>query len=274
MTVVTPRHKLRIAVLCCFPIPENIAKDRGQFDDIFASWVLASVNAYNAKRPNGQIIAEVTGFDVILKDEYPLPVEDFDALIVTGSVASAYDDEPWIHKLAAFLRDVYENSPNVKIFGGCFGHQLIGQAFLSKHGARVVKNPKGWEIGVHQVSLSEDFASHFPCLKGDTVSYQFLHQDVVQLDGPLPPNWVQMGTSPLCEVQGFLMPGRVLTYQGHPEFDTFINKWSTLAVQQSGMIPDDEKMKEYLRLVDQDDTRLLAGEMAIQFFLSQPTLVE
>ncbi|KAI8280526.1 hypothetical protein K4K60_004805 [Colletotrichum sp. SAR11_57] len=241
MTVVTPRRKLRIAVLCCFPIPENIAKDRGQFDDIFASWILASVNAYNAKRPNGQIIAEVTGFDVILKDEYPLPMEDFDALVVTGSVASAYDDEPWIHKLAAFLR---------------------------------VKNPKGWEIGVHQVSLSEDFASHFPCLKGDTVSYQFLHQDVVQLDGPLPPNWVQMGTSPLCEVQGFLVPGRVLTYQGHPEFDTFINKWSTLAVQQSGMIPDDEKMKEYLRLVDQEDTRLLAGEMAIQFFLSQPTLVE
>ncbi|KAF9871274.1 gmp synthase [Colletotrichum karsti] len=273
MTVVTPRRRLRIAVLCCFPIPENIAKERGQFDDIFASWILASVNAHNAKKPNrnDQVVAEVTGFDVIHKDQYPTQVNDFDALIVTGSVASAYDDEPWIHKLAAFLRDVYENSPTVKIFGGCFGHQLIGQAFLAGHGARVVKNPKGWEIGVHQVSLTENFASHFPCLKGRRdISYQFLHQDVVQLDGPLPQDWVQMGTSPLCDVHGFLVPGRLLTYQGHPEFDSFINELSTLAVQKAGtgLVSDEKKTEEYLSLVRQDDTRLLAGEMAIQFFLS------
>ncbi|KAF9873748.1 gmp synthase [Colletotrichum karsti] len=264
----TTVRRLRIAILCCFTFPERITKERGGFDDIFAAWIFAAVDAYNGKRPKDQVAVDFTGFDVFGKDQYPTSLDDIDALIVTGSAASAYDNEPWIHRLAAFLQDTYENNPSVKIFGGCFGHQIVCQALLAKEGARVFKNPNGWEIGVHEIDLTPEFTSFFSSLDKSRISYQFLHQDIVESEPLFPKGWIQMGSSALCKVQGLLLPGRVLTYQGHPEFDRFITRESTIAVKEAGLISDSENMDELFELVEKDDTRALAGEMVVEFFMS------
>lgn len=164
--------------------------------------------------------------------------------------------------------DVYETHPSIKIFGGCFGHQIIAQSLLGKHDVRVQKNPKGWEVGVHEVAIHPDFAANFATLsQTKAVSMQFLHADSVIYNEGLPPNWFQMGSSSLCSVQGLLQPGRVLTYQGHPEFDSFINKHSVLALANSDRIPESE-LGEYLALVEKKDDSGLAGELAIEFMLS------
>ncbi|KAH6962156.1 class I glutamine amidotransferase-like protein [Ilyonectria sp. MPI-CAGE-AT-0026] len=263
---------LRVAVLRCFAIPDQIAQERGQFDAIFATWIQAAVKTRNNKRPaSDQVVAEVKGWDVVGKRQYP-DLTEVDVLIVTGSTASAYDDEPWIHQLSDFLRDVYANHPLIKIFGGCFGHQIISHALLGSYGVRVEKNPAGWEIGVHQVDLSSEFSSQFPdVLNTSKVSYQFLHGDhVVTKEATLPRNWIEMGSSSLCAVQGLLDPGRVLTIQGHPEFDRFINGLSTSSLGDSGAISK-ERLDGFLKLVDQEDNADLVGEVTMEF-VCQPTM--
>ncbi|POS69101.1 hypothetical protein DHEL01_v212506 [Diaporthe helianthi] len=53
---------------------------------------------------------------------------------------------------------------------------------------------------------------------------EFVHADEVVLASPeisLPKPWVLLGTTEHCKVPGVYQPGRVLTLQGHFEFDTF-----------------------------------------------------
>lgn len=53
---------------------------------------------------------------------------------------------------------------------------------------------------------------------------EFVHADEVVLASAeisLPKPWVLLGTTEHCEVPGIYQPGRVLTLQGHFEFDTF-----------------------------------------------------
>lgn len=48
-----------------------------------------------------------------------------DAYMITGSAASANDDEAWIRKLEEFLRVAAKNVPIIAV---CFGHQVIDTA--------------------------------------------------------------------------------------------------------------------------------------------------
>src|SRR5437879_6195083 len=98
--------------------------------------------------------------------------------------ASAYDPAPWIFALIGFTRSVYllplsYSSPlfksltnerleiytqhtHIKLFGSCFGHQLICHALFSTPNHRAVsRDPKGWELGVHPITLSKAFFKHF-----------------------------------------------------------------------------------------------------------------
>ncbi|KAK7423431.1 hypothetical protein QQZ08_009111 [Neonectria magnoliae] len=175
-TAAAPR-RLRIAALCCFTFPENIARERGQFDKIFAAWVCAAVEARNKKKTvKERVVVELKGWNIVDKDQYP-DLNDIDALIVTGSTSSVYEDQLWIHQLSNFIQgsfinikaqyyhpsitaseiDVYENQSHVKIYGGCFGHQIVSQALLSSYGLGVQKSPNGWQVGVHSVSLRRSF---------------------------------------------------------------------------------------------------------------------
>ena len=61
------------------------------------------------------------------------------ALIIPGSAHSVYDLEqtPWLPILIRLIQNVYENYPDIKIIGVCFGSQIIAQAL----GGQVEKMP-------------------------------------------------------------------------------------------------------------------------------------
>jgi GMP synthase-like glutamine amidotransferase len=120
--------------------------------------------------------------------------------------------------------DVYYNHTAIKLYGSCFGHQVLCKALFEKTGAIVQRDPTGWELGVHSVSLSDQFAADFShILSSKSLRLQFLHGDRVLLpDGSIPDDIISVGTTPHCQIQGIYQPGRILTYQGHPEFDEYI----------------------------------------------------
>src|SRR5262249_50589684 len=53
---------------------------------------------------------------------YPPSAGAFDAILVTGSSSSAYDPDPWIAELRAWLIRLPAELP---LIGICFGHQIM-----------------------------------------------------------------------------------------------------------------------------------------------------
>lgn len=230
-------------------------------------------------------------------------IPSIDAILVTGSAASAYDKYPWIAALQSFLQKVHADFPHVRIFGSCFGHQIIAQALLSSS-AGFVENPHnalhvepcphGFEIGIHPVTLNREFVNHFaPCLpqlaEKDVFRIQLVHGDrtVPTSTTPaihqLPHPWLGIGSTEICPVQGLYLPGRVLTFQGHFEFDTFANRETCREFARRAGWSDDFRDASFARIGlaardpalstpadsfgghDDDDSKL-AAEMVLLFF--------
>lgn len=145
------QHHIRMAILNADTSIPNVYTNMGTFGDI-----LYGVLAEAASRMEENLTIRHSVFDVV-KGEYPASLENFDAVLVTASAASSYHPEPWIQELAKYVTTVFEDNPRVKIFGSCFGHHIICQTLLKDHGLRVDKNPKGWEVGVSPVVLTDEF---------------------------------------------------------------------------------------------------------------------
>ncbi|KAH7408832.1 class I glutamine amidotransferase-like protein [Phaeosphaeria sp. MPI-PUGE-AT-0046c] len=248
------------------PVPavhENRATTYGQ---IFHSLLCKA-----AKNTLSNLTIKSTDFDV-KKFEYPINVSDFDAIVISGSANSAYDDLEWIHNLTKFIKDVYHNKSEIKIFGSCFGHQLIGHSLLGPYDVRVERDPKGWELGVREITLHPKFRKVFStnATNGAPVQekmrLQFIHHDhvLVPRENALPASWLTLGSTSHCAVQGVYDPGRILTFQGHFEFDRFVNG-ETLKFFFPDMKP--ESLAEALKSVDKDDDAEVAAKMVLDFFL-------
>jgi GMP synthase-like glutamine amidotransferase len=73
--------------------------------------------------------------------QYPASFAAYDAVLLTGSRADAFSDEPWVvalrEQVARLLQDQH------KLLGVCFGHQLIAHCL----GASVQRAPRGWRVG-------------------------------------------------------------------------------------------------------------------------------
>lgn len=77
-----------------------------------------------------------------------------------------------------------------------------------------------------------------------------------------------MGRSEHCALQGVWKRGRVLTYQGHAEFDPFIN--GELAKVFGKGIWSDEFLEEVLGYITRgEDDAIWAAGVTLKFFLGQ-----
>lgn len=221
-----------------------------------------------------QVTIESEDFDV-QEQHYPETIDEFDAIVISGSANSAYDDIPWIHRLDAYVRDVYTNHPRVKIFGSCFGHQLMCQSLLKEYGVKVEADSKGFEIGVKEITLHQQFRETFAKnneshqILGEGLRLQFVHHDHVVISKPelVPQDWMTLGSTEHCAVQGVYQEGRILTLQGHFEFDRFVN-CETIKTFFAGWEPP--KLQAALDDIDADDDAIAAAEMVLKFFVQEP----
>jgi len=139
--------------------------------------------------------------------EYPASFDDYAAVLLTGSKADSFSDEPWVVELRRRVTELLEQKK--KLLGICFGHQLIALCL----GAKVGRAPQGWGVG----RMSYDWhAADLPLAPEDkTMSLLVSHRDQVL---ELPNNAVLLASNAHCPVAGYAVGEEVFCVQGHPEF--------------------------------------------------------
>ncbi|KAA1477948.1 class I glutamine amidotransferase-like protein [Dentipellis sp. KUC8613] len=213
----------RLALIVCDTPPPSIVDVQGEYREIFSTLFRASL-------PDGLTDFVLDAYNAKDKMEYPSEeaLGTYDAVVITGSASSAYEDIPWINKLVSWVADVATTKPQIKIVGICFGHQIIARAL----GGSCVPNGGKWEIGVTELDLTDLGRRIFGVEK---LNIEQMHRDHVPA---VPPTFHLLASSPIAPNQGMvrfagastpkpgelLPPVQIITMQGHPEFTAAIVK--------------------------------------------------
>jgi GMP synthase (glutamine-hydrolysing) len=166
-----------------------------------------------------ELDADVRAYKVS-EGEFPPRVDGdefgFDAVVVSGSQTSVYDDEPWIGATEAWVREAVD--AGVPLLGVCWGHQLVAQAV----GGDV--DPMGtYELGYETIELlpgAEDDPL-FDGVSGSFVAFETHSDEVTRLPAE---------ASVLAETDRSLQAFRVGNAWGvqfHPEYDLDTARWVT-----------------------------------------------
>jgi len=140
--------------------------------------------------------------------EYPDTFDVYDAVLLTGSRADSYSDEPWVRTLRDRVGELL--GQRKKLLGICFGHQLISLCL----GAEVGPAPQGWGIG----RMTYDWCGPAPLTpthRAPTVALLASHQDQVVT---LPTGATLLARSEFCPIAAYQVADHVLCVQAHPEF--------------------------------------------------------
>lgn len=139
--------------------------------------------------------------------QYPNSFDDFDAVLLTGSRADSFSDEPWVVELRRRVSELL--AEHKKMVGVCFGHQLIALCL----GAPVGRAPQGWGAGRMTYDWHRRDLPHSHERAG--IALLASHQDQVHA---LPPGAQLVASSPFCPVASFTVGDYVFCIQPHPEF--------------------------------------------------------
>ncbi|KAL9709620.1 hypothetical protein Ac2012v2_007359 [Leucoagaricus gongylophorus] len=147
---------IRVALFICGELTPKLMANHGDMLTIYQQWLRNSLPRYSGVR------LVMHGYDapgMIYPNE--LQLSRYHAVMLTGSRASsplrmrlvqmlvgclasdAGGDEPWIKRLVTFVQHVGDEHPQIKIYGICFGHQIVNRAL----GGIVQRNANGWELG-------------------------------------------------------------------------------------------------------------------------------
>ena len=186
---------LRIGILETGRPPEDLLNRHGDYPQLVDEWVA----------PLG---GESRSY-AVLDGEFPESASDADLWVITGSRHGVYEDHDWIPPLEQFIRDVRDAGG--KMFGICFGHQIIAQAL----GGTVEKSEKGWGTGVHAYELAAEWPEKLGGPLPEGLAIQAFHQDQVI---EKPEDAATLASSRFCEHAALWYPDFAVTVQGHPEY--------------------------------------------------------
>ena len=180
-------------------------------------------------------------------------LKSYDGFIITGSNYSVNDDFPWIKRLMSFIRFIH-NLNTHRVFGICFGHQLIAKAL----GCEVGRNMSGEDVfgtqlvQVHDNLRTKDFFRRV-FGKRDEIWMMEGHGESV-LSIPTDISCEVLGSSDTCSYEVLGWSENIISTQGHPEFDVDVmaNKIAPMVKEHEFL--SDEQLKKSLKSFSDIDT--------------------
>ncbi|KAI9893166.1 MAG: hypothetical protein M1814_000714 [Vezdaea aestivalis] len=256
------RPPLRIAILECDTVLDG---SFGDYVDLYGNILNSGADFLISDEISSTHGLEFSKWHVEVCDAYPVakypPLDDVDAVLISGSRKNAFDSDPWIEELVAWTADVLLKQDRVRVIGVCFGHQIVGRAL----GAKVVRNDK-WELAVCKMSLTSKGKEVF---KRNELHVQQMHRDILQeMPPPLGDKYPleSLGFSDVCKVQGLYYRNKLISVQGHPEFYDSLERAILDARNKLGVIGDDDYQDAISRVGNTQDGALIAAEF-LRFLL-------
>jgi len=188
---------MRIGILRTDSVRPEFQGEFGDYPAMFRAVLTASADG---------VPIEFREYDV-RGGEYPGSLDECDAYLITGSRHSVYEDQPWIHRLAEFVREL--DAARHKLVGICFGHQLIAHTL----GGETRSAEQGWAVGVQDTCVLSPAEWMLPYR--DRFGLLSSHKDQVVR---LPDRAELFAATDFCPNSGFTIGEHILTFQGHPEF--------------------------------------------------------
>jgi GMP synthase-like glutamine amidotransferase len=142
---------------------------------------------------------------------YPDDFDAYDAVLLTGSKADSFSDDPWVRTLRERVTELLRRRKT--LLGICFGHQLIAHCL----GAEVGRAPQGWGMG----RMAYEWVGAQPP-KAGALNLLASHQDQVL---SLPVGATLLARSDFCPIAAYAVDDHVFCIQPHPEFVPDYSAW-------------------------------------------------
>jgi GMP synthase-like glutamine amidotransferase len=129
-------------------------------------------------------------------------------------------------------------------------------------GVAIGRNASGWEAAVSDIQLTEKGKEIFGV---EQLQLHQMHRDVVYA---YPEGMEELGQSPVCKVQGMYSARRVITVQGHPEFNEEIMREIIETRHNTGIFGDEAYMGYIVKVGDKHDG-LVVSKAFLKFLLEE-----
>ncbi len=227
-------------------------------NDYLDPTVAAAYQGYGAMFERLLRDAGATGeFDIFntVKGQYPETFDAYDAVLLTGSRADCFSQEPWVLELRQKVKALLDAKK--KLIGVCFGHQLIALCL----GAQVGRAPQGWGAGRMQYQW---LAPDLPQAQGRSdIALLASHQDQVF---DLPAGARLLASSEFCPVAAFAVQDHVFCVQAHPEF---VEDYSSFLLNKRRALLGEEKYSTCMQGLAQGHEGLAVARMMVAFVNAQ-----
>ena len=191
----------------------------------------------------------------VIEGQYPKHMDECDAYLITGSKASAYDNEPWIKQLRDYIVALHKQ--HRKLIGICFGHQIIALAL----GGLTEKSEKGWAVGnsISNIEKTKPWVGGVMTNAKKQFALLVSHQDQVT---HLPDQAELIASNTFCPNASFQIENHILTFQGHPEFSA---DYLSYLLNKRRDIIGEEKYKKAMESLQCDQDEQLVARWIVDF---------
>ena len=186
---------------------------------------------------NDDVIAE---YFLAFSDPLPEDLCSYHGYIISGSHYSVNDDLEWLRKLERFIVKLsnFDERIRPKLYGICFGHQLIAKSLGGKVG-----KVKKFVIGANTLNIEPELSrkDFFKKSFGENCRAVNIFQSHGEEVFVLPPNALPVASSDTCKFEMLMYGEHILSSQGHPELTSEkLKKFILPRVIANKKLTDDE----------------------------------